>query len=424
MSDDIRIKSLNTLKANIMINNKKDFSLILIALFLIFNSCNIQNNKTEVPKLQSVLDSLKTVYAPDSRVALWNITVTEDQDYIKITGKLDNIDAKNAVSEAIKNNFLNVTILIDVLPTTKNEQIVTGLINNSVANLRSNPRHSAEIATQALLGTPIRILKRDGDWYLVQTPNKYIAWVDAAALVRINKEELKAYKEAKKIVYNKQYGFSYSEANVKSQVVTDLVLGCILPVIETKRKFYKVGYPDGRTAWVKKDEFLDFEELAKMKLDEISLVETAKKFNGIPYLWGGTSSKAIDCSGFTSTVYFMNGTVLQRDASQQTKYGKEITTTYDYSQLRPGDLLFYGRPASDSLPERVTHVALYMNDGEFIHASGKVRINSINSTHSNFISTYPPRFVRAIRVKGNFDDFGIQHINDNDFYKEIINSQH
>ena len=421
MSDNIRIKSL---KAIIMINNKKDFSLILIAFFLIFNSCNIQNNKTEVTKLQSLLDSLKTVYAPDKRVALWNITVMEDQDTIKIIGEVDNTATNNAICEVFKNNFLNVTTSIDVLPTTRDEQIVTGLINNSVANLRSNPRHSAEIATQALLGTPIRILKRDGDWYLIQTPNKYIAWIDAPALVRINKEKLKWYKQSKKIVYNSQYGFSYSKPDVNSQVVTDLVLGCILPVIETKRKYYKVEYPDGRTAWVKKDEFLDFEELAAKELDEKSLVETAKKFNGIPYLWGGTSSKAIDCSGFTSTVYFMNGTVLQRDASQQTKYGKEITTTYEYSQLRPGDLLFYGRPASDSLPERVTHVALYMNDGEFIHASGKVRINSINSTHSNFISTYPPRFIRANRVKGYFDDFGIQRINDNDFYKEIINSQH
>ena len=406
-----------------MVNHKKDIFLILITLLIILNSCDNQNNKTEIIKLQPLLDSIKTIYAPDKRVALWNIKVTEDQDSLNITGEVDNTAAKNAIYEVIENNFLNATTSIIVLPATRDGQIVNGLINNSVANLRSNPRHSAEIATQALLGTPIKILKRKGDWYLVQTPNKYLAWVDAAAVVRIDKEKLKWYKEAKKIVYNKQYGFSYSKPDKDSQVVTDLVIGCILPVIETKRKYYKVEYADGRRAWVKKDEFLDFEELAEMKLDEISLVETAKKFNGIPYLWGGTSSKAIDCSGFTSTVYYMNGTILQRDASQQTKYGKEITTTYEYSQLMPGDLLFYGRPASDSLPERVTHVALYMDDGEFIHASGKVRINSIDSTHSNFIRTYPPRFIRANRVKGYFDDFGIQQIADNDFYKEIINSQ-
>ena len=399
---------------------KKIVAFALLVLFVI-SACSPQkrdaSRKTEIT---SLLDSLKSVYAPDKRVALWNLTIDETTDSIRLSGELDKKDTYNVIVEVIGNKYPNVEINLTLLPEDKNEGNVNGLINNSVANLRSNPRHSAEIATQALLGTPIKILKREGDWYLLQTPNKYLAWVDAPAVSRINKEELKKYREAKKVVYNKQYGFAYTEANQKSQVVSDLVLGCILPVIDNKRKFYKVKYPDGREAWVIKKDFIDFEELLNKSLDKQALIATAKKFNGIPYLWGGTSSKAIDCSGFSSTVYYMNGTILQRDASQQTKYGKEITTTYEWKDLLPGDLLFYGRKASDSLSERVTHVALYMGNSEFIHASGKVRINSMDSSRDNFISSYPPRFVRATRVEGYFDDFGIQRISDNDFYKEII----
>jgi len=285
--------------------------------------------------------------------------------------------------------------------------------------LRSHPRHSAELATQALLGMPIRILKKEGEWYLVQTPNRYIAWVDDDGIVEINKQELGNYEKQKKVVFNEMAGFSYFEPNVHSQMVSDLVLGCILPVIDSKRKFYQVQYPDKRLAWVKKKEVVDLEEILNRPIDEKYLLATAKHFLGFPYLWGGTSAKAVDCSGFTSTIYAMNSIILQRDASQQTKYGKEITTDYNWKNLHPGDLLFFGRKASDSLPERVTHVAMYIGNTEFIHASGKVRINSMDSTKENFIPEYVPRFVRAIRIDGAIDGKGIERMADNDFYQEI-----
>ena len=160
----------------------------------------------------------------------------------------------------------------------------------------------------------------------------------------------------------------------------------------------------------------------KRGIDEKELIETAKTFLGFPYLWGGTSAKAVDCSGFTSMVYYMNGIVLQRDASQQTKYGKEITTDYNWGKLQAGDLLFFGRKVSDSLPERVTHVAIYIGDTEFIHASGKVRINSMDSSRKNFIPEYVPRFVRAVRIKGAIDGMGIEGLSGNEFYKEIIST--
>ena len=399
----------------------KYFYVILLFL-LAATACNHQAKGTKQAAIQSTLDSLKSIYALDTRIALWDVTINWSSDTLSINGELDNKKAVTAMAEVIGQKCPEFEINIKLLPEGGNEQLITGLINNSVANLRSNPRHSAEIATQALLGTPIRILKKQGEWYLVQTPNKYIAWIDDDGLVIINQKELKTYRQQHKIVYNNLSGFSYSEANVKSQTVSDLVLGCILPVLSSKRKFYQVQYPDKRLAWVRKSEVIDFEELSGRQINTADLVETAKEMLGFPYLWGGTSAKAIDCSGFTSTIYYMDGIVLQRDASQQTKYGKEITTVYKSKNLLPGDLLFFGRKATDSFRERVTHVAMYIGDTEFIHASGKVRINSIDSTRQNFIPEYVPRFVRAVRIKGEIDGNGIERMSNNVFYKEIIRS--
>ncbi|MCK5134663.1 MAG: C40 family peptidase [Bacteroidales bacterium] len=395
---------------------------IFLFVLLITGACSTRINRTRIAGINFLLDSLKSVYAPDERIALWNVSVSGSSAIISLTGEVDKKEAYNGIVEVFEEKYPDLENSIVLLPEGESRQIVSGLINNSVANLRSGPRHSAEIVTQVLLGTPIRVLKRENDWYLVQTPNQYLGWVDAPALERVDGSELTDFKRSEKIVYNEQYGFSYAEPNDNSQPVSDLVIGCILPVTSSVPGFYEVQYPDSRVAWVKKVEVISTGEVFNITMDEKDLVETARKFMGIPFLWGGTSSKAIDCSGFTSTVYFMNGILLQRDASQQTRYGKEITTSYESKNLVPGDLLFFGRRASDSLPERVTHVAMYIGDTEFIHASGKVRINSIDSARNNFLPEYVPRFVRAVRIKGEAGGKGIERISENEFYKEIISS--
>ncbi len=404
-----------------MIRVFKDNIYLIAILLVILTSCKSNNKiKNTISQVKTTVDSLQKIYAPDSRVVLWKYKITPILNKVHLNILLDKKLVARIVEKIMKSKFPDIDLNIELLPKKNNRLVVDALANNSVINLRTNPQHSAELATQLLLGTPIKILKTNGEWYLVQTPNRYIAWTDDDAIVKIDKTELVGYKNAYKIVYNKQCGFSFSKPDKNSQVVSDLVIGDILPVIGQNSLFYKVKYPDGRGAWVKKDETITFNKLINRSINTDSLINLAKKFNGLPYLWGGTSSKALDCSGFTSLVYFMNGVLLQRDASQQTKYGKIITTKYEYSDLKKGDLLFFGRPVSDTLPERVTHVALYMGNALFIHASGKVRINSMDSTSKQYIKTYPPRFVRACRINGYIDDVGIQRIRDNTFFKEII----
>ncbi len=399
----------------------RKLSCFAFIILIIFSACSPNPKSKKLSDVTSLLDSLELVYAPDKRVTLWEVYTCSASGTINISGELDKNETISAITKIVEKRYPNVNISLKLLPENENVQIVNGLVINSVINLRSNPRHSAEIATQAVLGTPIRILKKEGGWYLVQAPNKYIAWVDAAAIIRKNQKEIDDYKHSKKIIYNKQYGFSYSKPDNKAQVVTDLVAGSILPVLKSNTNYWQVQYPDNRIAWVKKDEVLDANKIFNKQIDNKDLVETAMKFVGIPYLWGGTSSKAIDCSGLISTIYYMNGIILQRDASQQAKYGKAVTTTYNWRKLQPGDLLFFRRGDSATHPEIITHVAMYIGDTEFIHASGRVRINSIDSRRENFIPSYVNRFVKAIRVLGETDNEGIEQIRNNAFYNEIIN---
>ena len=184
-------------------------------------------------------------------------------------------------------------------------------------------------------------------------------------------------------------------------------------------RFYKVSYPDGRIAYVLKSQSKPYEEwLASVRLTEESILEKALTLKGIPYTWGGTSVKGMDCSGFTKTVMLMHGIILMRDASQQVKTGIPVDISNGYENLRPGDLMFFGKKAQDGKKERIRHVAFYKGDKEFIHASGYIRINSLDSTKANYDELNTREFVRASRVIGAVDTKGIWSINNSPLYKE------
>jgi len=126
---------------------------------------------------------------------------------------------------------------------------------------------------------------------------------------------------------------SHEHPDVDSQPVSDLVAGDMLVFTEKRSDFYHVSYPDGRKAWVAVSDALPVPDwLENIRLTGESIVATARKFVGVPYLWGGTSAKSVDCSGFVKSVYFMHGIILARDASQQARYGKLVDTAGDFSK--------------------------------------------------------------------------------------------
>lgn len=366
---------------------------------------------------QQIIDTTENEFAADGRIALFHVETISAQERLTLKGETNLPNAKSALLARLDSAQIKYTDSIQVLPSPSVKNKTYGVIDVSVANLRGEGKHSAELVTQATLGTPVRIWKRTEEWYYIQTPDEYLSWVDHGGITTMDEAEFNAWKSSEKVIYKKPFGQSYSNASTNSKPVTDLVTGAILELEAEKDDFFKVRYPDGRTAFIAKKEAEVYSDwLQNLESSKENLVATAENLMGLPYLWGGTSAKGVDCSGYTKTIYFMNGMVIPRDASQQVREGKMIDSTGNFGNLEVGDLLFFGRPATDSTSERVVHVGMWIGNNEFIHSSGDVHISSMDEKAENFDDFNKSRYLRTKRYLGE-NTKGLLHLQNKQVFK-------
>ena len=364
--------------------------------------------KTDMEKkVQNIIHQVQMKYAPDSRTAIFNIIPEVDNNLVVIKGETNRKNARDELIKEFENRNYKVQDSVRILPSKELGESIYGIINLSVANMRLQPFHNEELVSQSLLGVAIRIYKKEGGWYLIQTPDEYIAWVLRDAIKVANKSEYEEWIKSDKIIYTSAFGFSFSEPKKISQTVSDLVKGDILKVLENKNGFFKVEYPDQRIAYIPVNECEYFEKYVnELKINAENVIKTAKTFMGIPYLWGGTSIKGVDCSGFTKSVYYLNGILLPRDVSQQIHVGEFITNKIDFEKLQPADLLFFSSKGESKI-DKPTHVGIYLGDGKFIHSSGFVKISGLITEKNDTDTNGHRKFLEARRILTSLEKNGI-----------------
>ena len=365
-------------------------------------SCNRNDSKTVLNELNALVDSVRIQYVPDKRDDVYDIAVSQCNGApVVVHGVTSVAGAKTDLLNRIREIRPDVIDSIRILPDENLEDRIYAVANVSVADLRTVPSYSSEMATQLLLGAQIQLLQNRQGWFRVKTPEGYVAWIPGGLIVRMNREALHQWETAPKVIFTDDYGFAYETPDENRQRSSDMAFGNLLKWEGDYGRFYRVAYPDGRQAYVLKSQSRMFDDWkASIRLTEKSIVEKALELKGIPYTWGGTSVKAMDCSGFSKTVYLKHGVVLRRDASQQAKTGIPIDVSEGYDKLRPGDLLFFGK-------NRVRHVAIYLGNKEFIHAAGYVRINSLDPLQPHYDEDNTAELMSASRIIGAVNTEGI-----------------
>ncbi|SDR75097.1 SH3 domain-containing protein [Polaribacter sp. KT25b] len=371
--------------------------LVLIALF----SC--KNNSEIIPELENIHAKLKSEFAPDKRVELFDINFKLKDNQLILEGETTSKKAFSILLDSLKKRELEFANNVRVLPDSAVGIKTFAVARNSVINIRSNPKHSAELGTQGLLGMALKVLDKKGDFYRIQTPDNYISWVDKGGIQLMNKEEIDTWNQTKKVLFTKNFGYVFTDKKNETNIISDITLGGLLQYISEDNQFYEVKYPDNRTGFIKKEEAVIYDSwLENLGSSKENIEVVAKNFTGFPYLWGGTSSKGMDCSGFTKMVYLMNGFIIPRDASQQINAGKIVDDQLNFKDLQKGDLLFFGTKATSEKKQRVVHVGIWLGNDkmEFIHSSGNVHLSSMDASQPNYDEFNKNRYLGSKRYLG------------------------
>lgn len=369
--------------------------------------------------IQNTIDEVRKIFAPDKRTAIFDVSFRQEGEMVVLFGEVSDRLFKEHLLEKLKTySELQILDSIEVLPSPKLGKKKYAIVNLSVCNIRSKPDHPAELSTQAIMGTPVKVYKEQNGWYLIQTPEDYLGWVDDDGISLKTSEEMLKWLDAKKVIYKKYFGFAYSDKNL-SEPISDLVAGNVLEKLNQTKKIVEVKLPDGRKGFVKAEDVSDFDEWQKeLTYKPEDIINYAKNMMGFPYLWGGTSIKGVDCSGYMKVIHFMNGIILPRDANQQALVGEEIQLDEEFTQVKPGDLIFFGRKGNETRPERITHVGIYIGNKKFLHSSGRVRLDSFNKEDENYNEFRLNTIVRIKRILSNKEILDSLKIINNKFYKK------
>ena len=255
----------------------------------------------------------------------------------------------------------------------------TQIVVVPVANMYSGPSDQSDVVSQAIYGSNVTLLTARGEWCRIQTADHYKGWVPSRHLRLVQSGA--GYATSGVIVQVESlFANIYHEPDVtRHKPVVTIPFESRLVVIPDEEKekkdekgekpgkkkkkddhegWLRVRLPDKRSEWIQASDVV-----SDPKPRSISeSIELAKRFFGIPYLWGGSSSFGFDCSGFTQMLVRARGFNMPRDADKQAAWTG--VAAIDRKDLQPGDLLFFG-----SSPRNITHTGMYIGDGQFIHDS-------------------------------------------------------
>jgi cell wall-associated NlpC family hydrolase len=235
----------------------------------------------------------------------------------------------------------------------------------TVENMYSGPKADTDVVSQATLGQVVAVLERGDGFVRIETPDRYRGWIASAALLEYPDASTARYAsrgavaEVTSLIANVYRESSVTSARPKTQAT----LGGRLELLPDRAPegWRVVRLPDGDSGYVQDGDIRIADAAEKPRRGSgADLVATARRFLGLPYLWGGMTPLGVDCSGFVSRVYQLHGVVLPRDADLQFEH--QEARGVEKKALRPGDLLFFGQ-------KKATHVGMYAGGGRFIHAT-------------------------------------------------------
>ncbi len=241
----------------------------------------------------------------------------------------------------------------------------------TVENMYSAADDSKDVVSQATLGQVVEVLDSRDGFARIRTPDHYEGWIPRAAISEYEEAGAPRYARAGSVVevtslmanVYRQTDVTTARPLLQAPLATRLEVASSIPASEPDSRWLTVRLPSGQIGYLQKGDVRAVDPgRQRRRGTPREIVATARRFLGVPYLWGGMTARGIDCSGLASRVYHANGVTLPRDADLQFEDRNAVPVAR--AALRQGDLLFFGRDA-----KHVSHVGLYAGAGWFINAT-------------------------------------------------------
>ena len=215
-----------------------------------------------------------------------------------------------------------------------------GICKLSVVPMRKEASHESELVSELLFNDIYEVIDENAEWVKIRCMyDLYEGWVRKLQHFEIDDKEYNEYLKKDKYIITSPISYYNNK-----------VLSFGSKIFEERENSI----------------------LLRKKFDSRIMIESAIKLLDTPYRWGGKSVMGIDCSAFVQLCAKAAGYKLPRDASQQVNHGATVSFL---SEARSGDIAFF-----ENENRRITHVGILLSNDKIIHASGKVRIDTLDQT--------------------------------------------
>jgi hypothetical protein len=311
-------------------------------------------------EVRSLVESVRDELAPDPRLAVFEVEVEVRGDTLTLIGATSEPAAAQELHRRVATltAWRQVVDQVQLLPEPEAEDRVHAVVTAAVAPMLSGPRIQCTQVSQAVLGSRLLVFRRDGRWMQCRGSDGYIGWIHAGYVALMDEQRARAWELG-----------ADGEVWVALDAQVSLDSGDVMVRLPWGARVVResdgvVRLPDGRTGIARGEMVPLGARGLGFPTDGAAICETAKRWLGVSYLWGGLTMGGVDCSGLVQALYRMHGCVLPRDSDQQSRAGEPVECAEDFSNLLPGDLLFFAET-----PGRCSHIAMSTGGSQIIHAS-------------------------------------------------------
>jgi len=240
-----------------------------------------------------------------------------------------------------------------------------GVCNLAIIPVRKEPSETAEMCTQLLFGEAYQLVEKAGKWIKIATCDcHYEGWINENQFNPIHELDVENYLKSEKYILKEMLLFI---KDFESNITFPIFIGSSFPIPKDNMlilgdNIFVIQLPE-------KQESKPNSLLSEKQYDLLRFVSA---YLEAPYLWGGRTPAGIDCSGLVQLAFKSIGINLPRDASQQVEYGENVDFIME---ANIGDVAFFQNEEG-----KVIHTGIIVANGTIMHASGKVRIDSVDST--------------------------------------------